>query len=135
MAISLCAVIQVYKERKGVVNLDFFLDKMDENLLCHLIIAHSSLLTQALQAIVCTMYDLYPDGVKLPLFHPIIGYLVSLWDTSMDKSEFFDMINLSEVAAKCGEVKPNSIGVWVDTHMVLAKVSVVDAAVVKQVEQ
>ena len=29
----------------------------------------------------------------------------------------------------------NSIGVWVDTHMVLANVSVIDAAVVKQVEQ
>ena len=27
----------------------------------------------------------------------------------------------------------NSIGVWVDTHMVLAKVSVIDAAGVKQV--
>jgi hypothetical protein len=105
IAISLCAAIRVYKERKGVVNLDFFLDKMDENLVRHLTIAHSSILTQALQANVCAMYDPYPDGVKLPLFHPIIGYLARLWDATMNKNEFYDAINLSEVAAKCGEAK------------------------------
>src|ERR1700744_668223 len=105
MAISLCAAIRVYKERKGKVNLDIFLDKMDENLVRYLIIAHSSLLTQTFQAVVCTMYDPYPEGVRLPLFHPIIGYLARLWDATVDKNEFYDAINLSEVAAKCGEAK------------------------------
>ena len=41
MAIGLDAAIRVYIQRKGAVNLEVFLDKLDENLVRCLIVVHS----------------------------------------------------------------------------------------------
>ena len=99
----------VYKQQQGVVNLDIFLDKMDKELVCYYIISYSLLLTLNLQNTVCTMYNPYPHGVKVPQFHPIIEYLATLWDNTLEKENFYDTINFKEIAAKCAE-KPHPPG-------------------------
>ena len=48
MAIGLDAAIRVYVQRNGAVNLEVFLDKLDEQLVRFPIIMHSSLLIQIL---------------------------------------------------------------------------------------
>ena len=48
IAIGLDAAIRVYMQRKGAVNLDVFLDKLDEQLVRFPIMVHSSLLIQIL---------------------------------------------------------------------------------------
>lgn len=109
IGIGLDAAIRVYKQRQGVVNLDIFLDKMDEELVRDYIISSSSLLTLDLQNTVCTMYDPYPHGVTVPHFHPLIEYLATLWDNTPEKENFYDAISFKEIAAKCAE-KPHPPG-------------------------
>ena len=51
------------------------------------------------------MFQPYPDDekVRLPQYHPIIKYLATLWDTTNEKDQLFNNINLSTIAAMCME--------------------------------
>ena len=51
------------------------------------------------------MFQPYPDDekVRLPQYHPIIEYLATLWDTTDEKEELFNNINISTIAAMCAE--------------------------------
>lgn len=62
MAVCANAAMQEYKERNGVVNLDIYLVKMDEELVC--VSASYIFITETkLQGTVCTMFIPCLEGV------------------------------------------------------------------------
>ena len=52
------------------------------------------------------MFDPYPENATVPMIHPIIGYLASLWDVTPNKNQFFDAIDLEDIAAACKAKEP-----------------------------
>ena len=51
------------------------------------------------------MFQPYPNDkkVQLPQYHPIIEYLATLWDTTDEKEELFNNIDVSTITAMCAE--------------------------------
>ena len=51
------------------------------------------------------MFQPYPNDkkVQLPQYHPIIEYLATLWDTTDEKEELFNNIDVSMITAMCAE--------------------------------